>query len=274
MEERKKKYINSSDSKGKERGSKKLDKNEYIFGTRPVLEAIHAGKNIDKILVQKGSNNSMHKELIGEAHQHHIPVSKVPVEKLNGITQKNHQGVIGLMAAVPFASLDNIIAACYDEGKEPCVLLLDGITDVRNFGGIARSAACAGVDAIVIPQQGGVRISGDALKTSAGALNYISVCRSKNIYNTLSYLKEFGLQIMACTEKGSQKYYEADLTGPLALIMGSEEKGIAPATLKIVDREISIPMEGEIQSLNVSVATGIVLFEAKRQQALHQTKVQ
>lgn len=244
-----------------------VENKEFVFGIRPVIEAINAGKEIEKLLVQKDQHSLLIQELIKLAREQNIPISMVPIEKLNSFTRKNHQGVICFISPITYASLDNVITACFQKGKAPIVLVLDRITDVRNFGGIARTAECTGVDAIVIPTRGSAQITNDALKTSAGALNHIPVCREENLKNTLTYLKESGLQIVGCTEKADKMLFQFDFSTPVAIIMGSEEDGISPEYLKRCDATVKIPMQGKVSSLNVSVATGMILYEAVRQRS-------
>jgi 23S rRNA (guanosine2251-2'-O)-methyltransferase len=243
----------------------KQESNNMVFGTRAVMEAIRAGKEVDKLFIQTGLFNDLTKELLAEARDLNIPVSKVPIEKLNRLTRKNHQGVVAFITEVTFASLDNIITEAYSAGKTPLVLVLDRVTDVRNFGAIVRTAECAGVDAVVIPSKGSAAINADAMKTSAGALNHLPVCREFNLKDTLRYLKEAGLQLVACTEKTDKMLYEADMTGPTAIVLGSEEDGISPEYLKLCDVRAKIPMSGQIESLNVSVSAGVIIYEAVRQ---------
>lgn len=251
---------------GSSRNSEKssLDK-DVIFGIRPVIEAIKSGKEVEKLLIQKDQHSMLIQELTMLAKELKIPISLVPVEKLNTITRKNHQGVICFISPIIYASLDHIVSSAFQKGKTPLILILDRITDVRNFGAIARTAECSGIDAIVIPSRGSAQISSDALKTSAGALNFIPVCREENLKHTLSYLKDSGLQIVGCTEKAEKNIYEFDFKIPAAIIMGSEEDGISPEYLKKCDAEVKIPLKGQIQSLNVSVAAGMILYEAIRQ---------
>ena len=236
-----------------------------IYGTRAVMEAIRAGRDIESILIQKGLRNDLISELIHQAKTLNVPFNFVPEQKLNGLTGKNHQGVIALLSTVPFQSLENIVHSVFSEGEEPFILILDRITDVRNLGAIVRTAESARVHALVIPEKGSAPISADAMKTSAGALNYVPVCRVKNLKQTLKDLKHSGLKIVACTEKASEVIYQTNLSGPLALIFGSEEDGISPELLKEADYLAKIPMAGKIHSLNVSVAAGISLYEAVRQ---------
>lgn len=236
-----------------------------IFGTRAVMEAIKAGREIEKIFVQAGLNNDLIKELIQVAKHNGVPFTFVPQQKLNRLSTKNHQGVICMLATVSYASLEGIIDKAYQEGREPFLLIVDRVTDVRNFGALARTAECAGLDAIIMGDSGNAPITGDAMKTSAGALSHLPVCRVKDMKKTLHFLRESGIQIIACTEKASDLLYDIDLNTPLALIMGSEEDGISPQLLKEADRLAKIPMRGKISSLNVSVAAGISIYEALRQ---------
>jgi 23S rRNA (guanosine2251-2'-O)-methyltransferase len=241
------------------------DKSEMIFGTRALIEAVQAGKELDKVFLQKGNRNELSEELLGLLKSRSIPYSTVPIEKLNRITRKNHQGAIAFLSAVIYASLDNIINEAYMQGKEPLLVILDRVTDVRNFGAVARSAECLGVQAMVIPAKGGARIGGDAVKASAGALHHIPVCREDNLKSTLNYLRSSGVRIIACSEKADNTADQTDLKGPIALLMGSEEDGISPEYLKFADEKVRIPMLGKIASLNVSVATSICLYEVQKQ---------
>lgn len=236
-----------------------------IYGTRTVIEAIRAGRDIETIYILKGLRNDLVNELLNMARADSLPFNFVPEQKLNGLSTKNHQGVIALLSSVHFQSIENIVHQVFSEGKEPFILILDRITDVRNFGGIIRTAETAGIQAILIPEKGSAPISSDAMKTSAGALNYMPVCRSKNLKQSLRELKNSGLKLVACTEKASEMIFKTDLTGPLGLIFGSEEDGITPEILKEADYLAKIPMSGKIHSLNVSVAAGIALYEAVRQ---------
>ena len=204
-----------------------MEKSDYIFGLRAIIEAIEAGKDIDKILVKHDINGDLARELLGKARTYGILVRRVPQEKLNRITMKNHQGAIAILAAVPYHRLDNIIPRLYEEGKDPLMVVLDGVTDIRNFGAIARTACCAGVDAIVIPSHNSVSITADAIKTSAGALFHIPVCREKTTLEAVKQLKANGYRIVAATEKGARDYTEVDFTVPTAIVMGAEETGIS-----------------------------------------------
>jgi 23S rRNA (guanosine2251-2'-O)-methyltransferase len=235
---------------------------EFIFGVRAVLEAVLAGKDIDKILVKKDLETELTKELFEALHGTRIPVQRVPIEKLNRVTMKNHQGVVAYISAVTYQRLEDIVPTLYEEGKNPFIVLLDGVTDVRNFGAIARTCECAGVDAIVIPQTDSVSVNADAVKTSAGALHTLPVCRERSIREAIMFLKNSGVRVLAATEKASENYTRADYSGPVAIVMGAEDTGIANENIRICDELVQIPILGKIGSLNVSVAAGILIYEA------------
>jgi 23S rRNA (guanosine2251-2'-O)-methyltransferase len=239
-----------------------MTKNNVIFGIRAIQEAIQSGKSIEKILMKPGLQGSLYNELIRDIKVKNIPLQRVPAERLNYFTQGNHQGVVAVVSPVDYQDLEKIIEQAIAAGREPMVLILDGVTDVRNFGAIARTAECAGVDAIVIPVKGSAPINGDAIKTSAGALYRIPVCRVPKIWYSMKFLKESGFEIIAASEKGDTDYRKANLKGNLAIVMGAEDKGISPQVLKMCDTKVFIPIKGEIGSLNVSVAAGILIFEA------------
>ncbi len=244
-----------------------MEKSDMIYGTRAVMEAIRAGKEIEKVMIQSGLNNDLVKELIQVARKRQIPVSFVPPEKLKRLSTKNHQGVICFISAVHFSKIDNIVQHVFSEGRNPIILMLDRVTDVRNFGAIARTAECAGVDAIVIGEKGSAPVTSDAMKTSAGALNHVPVCRERDLVQTVRYLRESGIRIIACTEKTPQEIYDVNFKGPVALILGSEEDGISDALLREADDLAKIPLRGKISSLNVSVAAGVAIYEVIRQQS-------
>lgn len=232
-----------------------------VFGIRAVQEAIAAGKNIEKVLIKKGLQGSLFQKFLEVVRENNIPFQFVPIEKLNRTTRKNHQGVIALMAPITYQDIEQVLPMIYDEGKDPFILVLDHITDTRNFGAIARTAECAGVHAIVIPDTGAAAITADAIKTSAGALHSIPVCRVKSLISSVEFLKGSGLKIVSATEKGAEDYNQVNYRGPIALVMGAEDKGVHPKILDASDIKSRIPIMGEIESLNVSVAAGILMYE-------------
>lgn len=238
-----------------------------IFGTRAVMEAIRSGREIEKIYVQAGLSNNLIKELIAEAKQRAVPYSFTPEAKLNHLGSKNHQGVVCILATIQYAKIEDIVDKVYSDGKEPFLLILDRITDVRNFGAIARTAECAGIDAIIIPEKGNAPITSDAIKTSSGALSHMPVCRATDMKKLVRQLQDNGIRVVACTEKTDSNIYNADLKSPIALIVGSEEDGISPELLKAADALVKIPLKGKVGSLNVSVAAGIAIYEAIRQKS-------
>lgn len=242
-----------------------MERNEYIFGIRAVMEAIEAGKDIDKILIKKDLQGELVGELFDLIREYNIVTQRVPIERINKITRKNHQGVIAILSAVTYHSLENLVPQVYEEGMLPFVVVLDGITDVRNFGAISRTCECVGANAIVIPERGSVTVNADAVKTSAGALHYLPVCREKNVVSAIRFLKDNGYQIVAASEKAQITYTQADYTGPVAIVMGAEDTGISPEVLRLCDTMVSIPQFGNIASLNVSVAAGVMMYEVVRQ---------
>jgi 23S rRNA (guanosine2251-2'-O)-methyltransferase len=238
---------------------------QFVFGIRPVAEAINSGREIDKIFMKKSLRSEQFNELFQKIRELGIPFQFVPVEKLNSMTGGNHQGVIASLALIEYKSLEEIVQRTYEEGRDPFIIVLDRITDVRNFGAIARTAECAGVDALVVPEKSSVTITPDAVKTSAGALNRVAVCRRKDLLTTIRYLQEAGISVVAASEKAQNEYFATDLQGPIAMLMGSEESGISDSLVEIADKLIKIPMAGAIESLNVSVACGVIAFEIIRQ---------
>ncbi|MEO6901957.1 MAG: 23S rRNA (guanosine(2251)-2'-O)-methyltransferase RlmB [Bacteroidia bacterium] len=246
----------------------KKENDNLIFGLRPVIEAIRAGKEIERLFVQSGLKNELFSELMSLLKARDIVFQYTPLEKLNRLTTKNHQGVVGYISTITYHKIKEVLPLVFEKGKAPLILILDRITDVRNFGAIARTAECSGVDAIIIPMKGGAQINADAMKTSAGALHKIAVCREENIKEVINYFRESGLQIIACTEKTSDIYYQQDYTLPVAIILGSEEDGVSTEYLKLADAHAKIPILGTISSLNVSVAAGVILYEAVRQRLL------
>jgi len=240
-------------------------KENFIYGIRAILETIKTGKPIDKILLRKGLSNELFNELFQVIRESGTPYQFVPQQKLDRITKKNHQGAIAFISPVEFHNLEEVLPLLFEQGKNPFLLILDRITDVRNFGAIARSAECAGVHAILIPHKNTASINEDAVKTSAGALSKIHVCRTSSLEQTAKYLKSSGIQLVAASEKASKEHFQVDFTLPTAVIMGSEDKGISNKLLEVADNLAKIPLMGDIASLNVSVATGVILFEVVRQ---------
>jgi 23S rRNA (guanosine2251-2'-O)-methyltransferase len=240
---------------------------DCIFGLRPVLEAIKAGKQIDRLLVKQGLQGQLYHELMTEVRKNGIVYQIVPVERIELVTRKNHQGVLAWLSLIEYQHIANLLPMIYEKGDDPLIVALDGVSDVRNFGAIVRSAECLGAHGVLIPEKGSARITADAVKTSAGALHSFPVCREKSIVKSIEYLKESGLKIISATEKSGIEASKAQLTGPAVLIMGSEEKGISRELLALTDQEIIIPMTGKIGSLNVSVAAGILIYEIIRQRS-------
>lgn len=238
---------------------------DFIFGIRAVIEAIDSNKTINKLLIQKGLNNELMRELSTKIGPIRHLVQYVPLQKLNLISRKNHQGVIAFISPIEYLDIEEIITRVYEEGETPFLLMLDRITDVRNFGAIARTAECMGVHAIITPAKGAAMVNGDAVKTSAGALTRIPVCRERFLDRTLETLQQHGIKSVACTEKTEKTLKEGLLTGPLCIVMGSEEDGVSEGLLKLCDDKLKIPMSGTIASLNVSVACGMILYEASQQ---------
>lgn len=240
-------------------------KTDYIFGLRPIIEALDSGRTIDKLLLKKDLQGEAAAELLELARVRRVPVQRVPQERLNRITMKNHQGAIALLAAIDYYPIDNLIPELFEQGGVPLIVALDRITDVRNFGAIARTCECAGVDAIILPQQESVSVTADAVKTSAGALMHIPVCRVPNLFLAIRQLKDSGCQIISTSDKGASRYTDIDFTLPTVIVMGAEDTGVSDSITRICDAYAAIPEFGKINSLNVSVATGIMVYEAVRQ---------
>ena len=251
-----------------------IDKTQYIYGIHAVLEALDAGKDIDKILMSKTLNDETAKQISERARQLRIPVQRVPVQKIDRITRRNHQGVLALMAAVTYYRVEDLVPQLFDEGENPFIVVLDGVTDVRNFGAVARTCDCAGVSAIVIPDRESVSVNADAVKTSAGALNYLPVCREHNLVSAIKLLRDSGFKIVGTSDKNATPYTDADYTGPVAIVLGAEDKGISPEIMKLCDTRVLIPEFGHINSLNVSVAGGIMIYEVVRQRLKDNQKVE
>lgn len=242
-----------------------IEKSEMIFGVRAVIEAVQAGKEIDKILIKRDIQSDLSKELFAALKGTVIPVQRVPVERINRITRKNHQGVVAFISSITYQKIEDLVPYYFEQGKNPILIMLDGITDVRNFGAIARTCECAGVDAVIIPSKNSVSVNADAVKTSAGALHTLPVCREQNLLHTIKFLKESGFKIVAATEKGDYDYTKANYNDPVCIIMGAEDTGVPYEHLALCDEWIKIPMKGKIESLNVSVAAGILIYEVIRQ---------
>jgi 23S rRNA (guanosine2251-2'-O)-methyltransferase len=247
---------------------KPIDTNQLIYGQHAVLEALLAAKDINKVIVQTSAKSEVLNEILKKCKQQAIPIQYAPKEKFLFLHQKNHQGVMAYLSPIAFQSIEDIIPQLFEEGKNPFILVLDRITDVRNLGAIARSAYCAGIHAIVIPATDSAPINEDAVKTSAGALMHIPICREKNFKTVLELLNQSGILTIACSEKAKKNFHELDLTVPLAIIMGNEETGISPDILKKCEEMAKIPLGLGVQSLNVSVAAGIAVYETVRQRIL------
>jgi 23S rRNA (guanosine2251-2'-O)-methyltransferase len=242
-----------------------MEKDEYIYGTRAVIEAINTGKNIEKVFIKTGFNNELVHQLISLIKENEIAFQFVPLEKINRITRKNHQGVLAFISPIEFTNIEMLLPVLFEKGREPLLLVLDQITDVRNFGAIARTAECAGVDAIIIPEKGMAQIGADAIKTSAGALHYVPICKVTNLFKTIQFLKDSGIHVVAATEKADRIYTQGNFKIPVAIVMGSEESGISQSILSIAGQQLKIPLFGNIESLNVSVSAALMVYEAVRQ---------
>ncbi len=240
---------------------------QMIFGLHPVMEAIDAGREISKVLLRKGLDGNMYKELLAMLRSYDIPSQIVPIEKLNRVTRKNHQGIIAFVSPVEYARIENLIPSLFEKGEVPFVVVCEGVTDTRNIGAIARSAECAGAHALLLPTKGSAMISADAVKTSAGALHHIAVCRTDNLKATLLFLKNSGLKMIAASEKARDIYYQANLSGPAVLLLGAEDTGIPAEYLRLTDVAVKIPVKGQIASLNVSAAAAVLMYEMVKQNA-------
>jgi 23S rRNA (guanosine2251-2'-O)-methyltransferase len=242
-----------------------MEQDTNIFGIRAVIEAINTGKNVDKVFLQKGLRGDLIQELEQLLRKKSISTSYVPVEKLNRLTKKNHQGVVAQIAPVTFFDLDDLVLNVIESGKTPLFLILDQISDVRNFGAIIRTAECTGVSGIIVAKKGGAPLNADAVKTSAGAIFKIAICKVDHIKDAVYHMQASGIKVIAATEKAKNTIYDVALNEPCAIVMGSEGFGINPSVLKIIDEQAKLPILGSIESLNVSVACGVFLYEAVRQ---------
>ena len=247
------------------RGYKKKER-DLIYGVRAVIEAIKAEREINKIMIQKGMDKELFMELKEELKGKDFQLQFVPREKLDRLTDNNHQGVVAQVSPIKYHDIKELVEDLLEDGRKPFILVLDRITDVRNFGAIARTAECEGVDAILLPSKGSVQVNADAVKTSAGALNRIKVCRTDNLKDSLFYIQQCGLRLVVCTEKSKVPLYETNLRGAVAIIMGSEKDGVTQDLINMADISCCIPMKGEIASLNVGVAAGMAMYEKLRQE--------
>jgi len=242
------------------------EKKDIIFGIHPVIEAIKSDQELNKILIQKGIEKEHFRELKESLAGKDFNIQYVPIQKLNKLTSGNHQGVVAYVTPIAYKNIEELVDQWMEKEQKVCILILDRITDVRNFGAIARSAECQGVDAILIPSKGSALVSSDAVRTSSGALSRIPVCKTDDLKNTLFYIQQSGIRLISCTEKSALPLHEINLRGSVGIIMGSEENGITSDLINLSDVRAKIPMHGEIQSLNVGVATGIILYEKMRQE--------
>ncbi|MUH35640.1 23S rRNA (guanosine(2251)-2'-O)-methyltransferase RlmB [Zobellia amurskyensis] len=242
-----------------------MDKTTQIYGIRAVIEAINANEPIDKVFVQKGLKGDLSRELEGIIRKNGINTSYVPIEKLNRLTQNNHQGVVANISPITFYELEELVESVVADKKAPLFLLLDQLSDVRNFGAIIRTAECTGVDGIIIQKKGAAPVTADTIKTSAGAAFKVPIAKVDHIKDAVYYLQASGISVVGATEKTETSVYDVNFTGPSAIIMGSEDRGISPSTLKAADHLAKLPLLGEIESLNVSVACAVFLYEAVRQ---------
>lgn len=242
---------------------------EMVIGLHPVLELLKSDKEVEKILINKDLMNRQEgMDILYACRKREIPYQPVPVEKLNRVTPKMHQGVVAFVSPITYQRIENLIPYLFEQGEVPFILVLDRITDVRNFGAIARTAECAGVHAIVVPEKGAAQINEDAMKTSAGALNHIPVCRERDLGRALNFLNDSGITIISCTEKGNESLFDTKMEGPIALVLGSEEDGISEFLLRKSHHISALPQSGKVGSLNVSVAAGVAMFEVLRQRRL------
>lgn len=242
-----------------------MEKDNQIFGIRAIIEAINAKKEIDKVFVQKDAQGDLMQDLMKTMKKNNINFSYVPIEKLNRLTPNNHQGAVATIAPISFVALESLVEGVIESGKKPLFLILDQLSDARNFGAIIRTAECTGVDGIIIQKQGSAPVNGDTVKTSVGAVFNVPICKVDHIKDAIFYLQGSGIKTVAATEKTDQNIYDIDFNEPVAIIMGREDRGVNPSVIKIVDEKAKLPMFGTIESLNVSVACGAFLYEVVRQ---------
>ncbi len=243
-------------------------RNNVVFGSRAVIEAIRSGKEIERVLIKRNLEGEILGDLMTEIKQNDVPYQIVPIEKIDRVTSKNHQGVVAFISPVEYQQIEQLVPIMYEQGQLPFFFILDHITDVRNFGAIVRSAECAGIQAIIIPEKGAAQINEDAIKTSAGAMFNVNICRVKSLEKTIRYLIDCGIQVVAATEKGKELYYEQDYTQPTAILMGAEDTGISAELLRLADKLVYIPLQGKIESLNVSSAAAVLAFEVVKQRSI------
>lgn len=242
-----------------------MKESQLVYGIRPVIEAIRSGIEIEKIFIQSSLQGTLLQELKEELKGKRIIVQYVPVEKLDRLTRNNHQGVVAAMSMIEYYHFEEVVTEVIERGDKPFILMLDRVTDVRNLGAICRSAECAGANTVIIPQHGSAQINEDAIKASAGALLRLPICREENLKTTINIAKQLGVKVYAATEKGGVLYTEADMTESIMIIMGAEDTGVTPEIIKMCDGKLMIPIKANIESLNVSVAAGILMYEVVRQ---------
>lgn len=240
-------------------------KKSMIIGRHPIVDAIKSGQPMDKLILQQGVRGEFEKEIRWLSKRNNIPLQVVPKERMNKFSRANHQGIIGFLSLLPYYRLEDLLPTIYERSETPLILLLDGVTDIRNFGAIARSAECCGVQGIVIPKKGAAQINADAIKTSAGALTKLPICRENSLSGAIDFLELSGIQVLATDLEASEPIHQVDFSLPTAIILGAEGEGVSPAILRKVKQKIIIPQVGTTNSFNVSVAAGIVLYEALRQ---------
>ncbi|APD06007.1 23S rRNA (guanosine(2251)-2'-O)-methyltransferase [Flavobacteriaceae bacterium UJ101] len=242
-----------------------MQQDNMVFGLRPVIEAINSGKTLDSLFIQTGLKGEIYAELKGLIKKYNISSKQVPAERLNRFTRKNHQGIVAFISPIDFHRIEDLLPKLYEEGKTPLLLILDRVTDARNFGAIVRTAECTGVDAIIIPKKNAAPINADAIKTSTGAIYNIPICKESDLKAVIEYIQDYGLQAVAASEKTNDTLYDLDMKVPTAIIMGSEENGVSLSYIKAAQKVAKLPMYGKIGSLNVSVACGAFLYECVRQ---------
>lgn len=256
------------DDAGNQMFHEKHTKQQLIYGLRPVIEAVEAGKQVDRVLVQSGLDGDLIAELKVILREHNVLVQYVPVEKLNRLTSANHQGVVATIAPVEYHNVMDLLPVIFAKGETPFMILLDHITDVRNMGAIARTAECVGAHAIIVPDHGSAQLNEDAVKTSSGALLRLPICREANLKTVVNFAKQSGMQVVAATEKAATSYLDIDFRRPTLLVMGAEDKGISSDLLKVCDQRARLPIIGEVKSLNVSVAAAVFMYEMLRQRSV------